>query len=108
MADYSTLSKNRPSKDQLFSLIKSVKNEAYQYPLLYAWEKYKYGAHWDFWEEGHSMFEYMIFEGRIADYLPKLIQALEVQKEYFHPKYKEILAVYSKLKEDLDDGIINV
>ena len=95
-----------PSKEVLIRLIKSVRNEAYQYPLLFAWEKYRYGAHWDFWEEGHDMFQYVMFEARIKDIIPQLIEAVEIQKEYFHPQYKDILSVYIRLQQDLEKGII--
>ena len=36
--------------------------EMYKIALYFAWEKYNYGCHSDFWKEGDSMFEYMMFE----------------------------------------------
>ena len=95
-----------PSREVLIRLIKSIRNEAYQYPLLFAWEKYKYGAQWDFWEEGHDMLQYVMFEARIRDIIPQLIEAVEIQKEYFHPQYKDILSIYSRLQQDLENGVI--
>lgn len=100
------MTNNMPSRELLIKLIRSVSNEAYQYPLLFAWEKYKYGAHWDFWEEGHDMFQYVLFEAKIRDIIPQLIEAVKVQKEYFHPQYEEILSVYIKVQQDLENGII--
>ncbi len=97
-----------PSKDTLISLIRCVRNEVYQYPLLFAWEKYGYGAHWDFWEEGHDMLQYVMFEHRIKDIIPQLIEAVNVQKEYFHPRYKDVLDVYDKLRRDLENGTIKI
>lgn len=97
---------NTPSREVLLGLIKSVKNETFQYPLLFAWEKYKYGAHWDFWEEGHDMLQYLMFERKIPEIISLLINALEVQKDYFHPQYKDILDVYYKLQKDIENGII--
>jgi hypothetical protein len=35
--------------------------EVFKTPLLFAWEKLKYGHHSDFWEEGDSMFNYISF-----------------------------------------------
>lgn len=100
------MTNSTPSREVLIRLIKSVRNEAYQYPLLFTWKKYKYGAHWDFWEEGHDMFQYVMFEARIRDIIPQLIEAVEIQKEYFHPQYKDILSVYSILQQDLENGVI--
>ena len=97
---------NIPSRGVLIGLINSIKNEAFQYPLLFAWEKYKYGAHWDFWEEGHDMFQYLMFEAKIREIIPQLIDAINAQKEYFHPRYKDVLSVYAKLREDLESGVI--
>ncbi|MBQ7057584.1 MAG: hypothetical protein IJM84_06530 [Bacteroidaceae bacterium] len=93
---------NKPPKNVLAYLIKSVKNELYQYPLLFAWEKYHYGAHWDFWEEGHSMFEYLMFESRAKEIIPQLIAEVSQQKSNFHPMYKEILYVYNKVMQDME------
>lgn len=95
-----------PTRNVLIGLIRSVKNEVFQYPLLFAWEKYKYGAHWDFWEEGHDMFQYLMFEAKIREILPQLIEAIDMQKEYFHPQYKEVLSVYAKLQQDLESEVI--
>ena len=36
--------------------------EQLKLPLFFAWQKYKYGWHSDFWKEGDSTFEYMFFE----------------------------------------------
>ena len=91
-----------PSREVLIRLIKSIRNEAYQYPLLFAWEKYKYGAHWDFWEEGHDMLQYVMFEARIRDIIPQLIEAVEIQKEYFHPQYKDILSIYLEIWKQIN------
>lgn len=45
--------------------------------LYFAWEKYKYGWHSDFWEEGHSMFDYLMFELKARDVISDLIKLLE-------------------------------
>ena len=51
--------------------------EMYKNPLLMAWQLYKYGWHSDFWEEGHSMFDYMLFETRAKEITSELIKTLE-------------------------------
>ena len=51
--------------------------EMYKNPLLMAWQIYKYGWHSDFWEEGHSMFDYMLFETKAREITGELIKTLE-------------------------------
>ena len=51
--------------------------EMYKNPLLMAWQIYKYGWHSDFWEEGHSMFDYMLFESQAREITGELIKTLE-------------------------------
>lgn len=51
--------------------------EMYKNPLLMAWQIYKYGWHSDFWEEGHSMFDYMLFETQAREITSELIKTLE-------------------------------
>lgn len=51
--------------------------EMYKNPLLMAWQIYKYGWHSDFWEEGHSMFDYMLFETQAREITGELIKTLE-------------------------------
>ena len=52
------------------------------------------------------MLQYVMFEARIRDIIPQLIEAVEIQKEYFHPQYKDILSIYSRLQQDLENGVI--
>ena len=51
--------------------------EMYKNPLLMAWQLYKYGWHSDFWEEGHSMFDFMLFETQAREITSELIKTLE-------------------------------
>ena len=51
--------------------------EMYKDPLLMAWQLYHYGWHTDFWEEGHSMFEYMMFEAQAKNIIGDLIKSLQ-------------------------------
>lgn len=51
--------------------------EMYKIALYFAWEKYNYGCHSDFWKEGDSMFEYMMFEMQPAEIINDLIISLK-------------------------------
>lgn len=50
--------------------------EMFKLPLLKAWEVYHYGSHSDFWEEGDSMFDYMMFEMKAKEMIGDLIKVL--------------------------------
>lgn len=50
--------------------------EVYKHPLRQAWEVYHYGSHSDFWKEGDSMIEYLMYESRATEILNKLIMEL--------------------------------
>lgn len=69
------LGKNFPG-DAKESFRFSAVIEMYKNPLLMAWQKCGYGWHTDFWEEGHSMLDYMIFEMNAGVVLPELISSL--------------------------------
>lgn len=56
----------------------------YILPLLKAWEVYHYGSHTDFWEEGESMFEYMMFESKAKEMIKALIDSLN-ERSPFEP-----------------------
>jgi len=73
--------------------------EMYQYPLLFAWEKMGFGAHWDFWEEGHSMLEYLMFESKIKEVIPQLIQILTIQSPFAHSTFDSDGSLTQRLLE---------
>lgn len=56
--------------------------EMYKLPLLKAWEVYHYGWHSDFWKEGDSMFEYMIFEIKAKEMTKELVKILNQQSPF--------------------------
>lgn len=60
---------------QVFQFNKML--EMYKLPLLMAWQVYKYGDHTDFWKEGDSMFEYMMFELKAKEMMADLVTSLE-------------------------------
>lgn len=83
--------------------------EMFKNPLLAAWQVYHYGWHSDFWEEGDSMFDYMMFSVRAKEIIPDLIKCLE-QESPFAPIERcsaitnGLLRVYRHLiKQDLSN-----
>lgn len=52
--------------------------ELFKNAMYFCWEKLGCGNHWDFWEEGTPMMEYMMFE---ADPKPRLIALLKVSRK---------------------------
>ena len=59
-------------KFQLHELLNVIKNALY-----YSWEKLGCGHHSDFWEEGDSMFDYMMFEMGPEERIKAIINMLE-------------------------------
>ena len=51
--------------------------EMYKNVLYFAWEKYKYGWHSDFWKEGDSMVNYMMFELQAREIINDLNKVLK-------------------------------
>lgn len=87
--------------------------EVYKNPLLFAWEKFKYGWHSDFWKEGDSMFEYDMFLFNAKDHLEKAIMSLERQSVFKEFEYdKEIsdslIRIYKELLKRLDNGSLTI
>ena len=87
--------------------------EAFKNVLFFAWEKYKYGWHSDFWEEGDSMIDYMMFEVNAENIISDLIIVLKT-KSPFELLEKDgvitngLLSVFQSLQEDLQQGKIKV
>lgn len=57
--------------------------EMFLNPLLKALEVYKFGDHTDYWKEGDSMMDYMMFEINAKEIISKLIMILETQSPFF-------------------------
>ena len=87
--------------------------EAFKNVLFFAGEKYKYGWHSDFWEEGDSMIDYMMFEVNAENIISDLIIVLKT-KSPFELLEKDgaitngLLSVYQSLQVDLQQGKIKV
>lgn len=74
---FSKMAEERQDNDFTFQVFQTNKFfEMYKSPLLKAWEVYHYGSHSDFWKEGDSMFDYMMFEVQAKEMTRKLIVSL--------------------------------
>lgn len=80
---YSDFADQRADNDftlQVFQFNKML--DMYKNPLLMAWQVYNYGWHSDFWEEGDSMFDYMMFSVNAEEIIKELIKTLENQSPF--------------------------
>ena len=74
---YSKMADNKQDGDYSLQVLKIIQiMEMFKLPLLKAWEVYHYGSHSDFWEEGDSMFDYMMFEMKAKEMIGDLIKVL--------------------------------
>jgi hypothetical protein len=86
--------------------------EVFETPLLFAWEKFGYGYHSDFWTDGANMFVYMGFEMNPTEQLQKTIIAWEENppKSFFGPRGEMISSrvgeIYHLLAGDLEQNEI--
>jgi hypothetical protein len=80
---YSDFADQRADNDftlQVFQFNKML--DMYKNPLLMAWQVYNYGWHSDFWEEGDTMFDYMMFSVNAEEIIKELIKTLENQSPF--------------------------
>lgn len=70
-------SDNFDQRFQMHSLFDIIKNALY-----YSWEKLGCGHHSDFWNEGDSMFEYMMFEMEAEEKINAIIELLETSSPF--------------------------
>lgn len=89
---------NTEKQFQFHSMFELFKNALY-----YSWEKLGCGYHGDFWNEGDSIFDYMMFEMGPNERLDAIIQILE-QSSPFAPVEKNsaitngLLSVFRKVR----------
>ena len=75
--NYSKLADDRHDNEFTLQVFQTNKFfEMYKLPLFKAWEVYHYGSHSDFWKEGDSMFDYMMFEIKAKEMINDLIESL--------------------------------
>ena len=83
--NYSKMADERQDKDLSLHVFQTNHYfEMFKLPLLKAWEVYHYGSHSDFWKEGDSMLEYMMFEMKAKEIIIDLISTL-TQESPFAP-----------------------
>lgn len=81
--NFSKMADERGNSDYSFQVFQTNKVlDMYKLPLLKAWEVYHYGSHSDFWKEGDSMFEYMMFEVKAEEKTKDLIKSLCQQSPF--------------------------
>ena len=81
--NYSKMADEKGNNELSIQVFKTNKLlEMYKLPLLKAWEVYHYGSHSDFWKEGDSMFEYMMFEIKAKEMIKELIKILNQQSPF--------------------------
>jgi len=107
--NYSEIDGDDDENMEAFEIIEML--DMYKNPLLFAWEKFKYGWHTDFWEEGESMFIYMDFEMNVDEILILLISSLKNDSPFkvIDEDYnltQSLLNVYSSLQAMLKSGEI--
>ncbi|MFR9502043.1 MAG: hypothetical protein SNJ28_05915 [Rikenellaceae bacterium] len=96
---------------QSFQLNKLL--DQFKLPLLFAWQRYKYGWHSDFWEEGESMIEYMLFEADVENSISKLQEILYSASPFKMIERdglitKGLLIIYSQILSDLRNNLIKI
>ena len=85
----------------------------YKIALYFAWEKYNYGCHSDFWKEGDSMFEYMMFEMQPAEIINDLIISLKESSPFRMIERNGLITnglitIYEDLIKKLHSGKIQI
>ena len=89
---------NLEQQIQMHSLFNIIKNALY-----YSWEKLGCGYHSDFWNEGDSMFEYMMFEMEAEERINAIIDMLEKSSPFVMLERNSaitngLLSVFRKMK----------
>jgi len=78
--------------------------EVYKSPLLYAWQKYKYGWHSDFWKDDDYSSTYIQFEvGMIhnpKNIINAIIEAWKTNSPFSTDISNRVLNIYEVLKDD--------
>ena len=54
----------------------------FKYPLLYIWQKYKYGKDEEVWKEGEDMMLYQMFISQIDKHIPELLSLLKTSTPF--------------------------
>ena len=103
------LTQGEAHNQTIYAMRYSKMLDLFKYPLLFAWEQFKYGWHSDFWEEGDSMLEYDIFLFNIQEHLNNCIQVLNTESpfRYFERNGQitsDLIEILSDVSNRLSDG----
>lgn len=87
--------------------------EIYKVVLYFAWEKYNYGCHSDFWNDGDSMIEYMMFEIQPTAIINDLIKSLKESSPFRMIEQNGmitngLIAVYEDIITKINLGTIQI
>lgn len=87
--------------------------EMYKNVLYFAWEKYKYGWHSDFWKEGDSMVNYMMFELQAREIINDLNKVLKESSPFRMIERngaitKDLIVIFEDLLSKIDKGSITI
>ena len=85
----------------------------YKNVLYFAWEKYKYGWHSDFWKEGDSMVNYMMFELQAREIINDLNKVLKESSPFRMIERngaitKDLIVIFEDLLSKIDKGSITI
>lgn len=80
--------------------------EMFKNVLYFAWEKYGFGWHSDFCEEGDTMMDYMMFELHAKEIIDDLVNVLKTNSPFERLEHegsitKPLIEIYSKVSRDL-------
>lgn len=86
--------------------------DMFKFPLLFAWQGYKYGWHTDFCEEGDSMIPFHMFQMDIKGKTQQMIDSLKTDSLFnYVSQYSsipsELIRVYTHFLDSIDNGSIN-
>lgn len=87
--------------------------EIYKVVLYFAWEKYNYGWHSDFWDEGDSTLEYTMFEIQPTAIINDLIKSLKKSSPFRMIERNgmitnELIVIYEDLIRKINSGKIQI
>lgn len=72
-----------------------------QETLYFAWEKFGFGSHFDFFEEGDSLLPYAIFESDVKRIIRSQIEILRKSSPFSVDKTTLLISILSELENKL-------
>ena len=72
-----------------------------QETLYFAWEKFSFGSHFDFFEEGESLLPYAIFESDVKRIIRSQIEILRKSSPFSVDKTTLLISILSELENKI-------